>query len=468
MNQARNPGPSTAAGSDLPLSKGLPRSLGLGSAMAITVGTMIGTGIYLKPGEVAARAGSLEWAVLAWLAGGALSLAGALIYLELATAMPATGADCEYLKRGLSPLFGFLYGWKSAVVNGPTSIAALASAAVLFATALLPALRAPVFPGQAWAATRGQWLAVAVILLFSAVNLLASRAVGRVQVVLTLLKVGSILAVAGIGLFAPEGAAVPPPAATPAPSQFAAAVSASLWAYSGWHILLRVGGEVADPGRNLPRAILFGFLGTACLFLLVNLACFRVLSFDQLAQSRTAVADMLGRVGGAGLAVGLTLAMILSALGTLNGTILTQSRIPYAMARDGLLPRVLGTVSATGRAPVGAVLYKAGFAAVLVLTGTFEQLSSLYVFAQWLFYALGALALLRLRAIEPDLARPVRVPGFPLLPILFTGAAAWLTLQGFLRDPVRSGIGLGLILLGVPVYLMLRRAGPGTAANLSP
>ena len=437
---------------------GLARDLGLWASTALVVGTMIGTGIFLKPAEVAAKVGSVEWALLAWLVGGLLSLAGALTYLELGTAMPASGADCEYLKRGLSPVFGFLYGWNGSVVKGPTSVAALALAAVAFTGFFWPSLNSQGWKLGVLRISLGQGAAVLVILVQALLNLIPVRLIGRIQVVMTSVKLLSLFGVLAAAFFlVPKSTGLVLLHSAPGPGPFLAGVGASLWAYSGWHTLLRVGGEVDRPGRTMPRAILAGFAVTALLFMLVNLACFRALPFEQVIRSRNVVSDMLSSIGGRTLAGWLTVAMIISALGTMHANLFAASRIPYALAKDKLLPRILGVVSPRTRIPVGAVVYKSLFASLLVLTGSFEELSSFYVFLQWLFFGMGGLALFRLRRLEPDLPRPVRAPGYPVVPALFVLGSVVMTLQLYFQHPLRSSIGLMLLLTGVPVFLMARR-----------
>ncbi|MFN8012769.1 MAG: amino acid permease [Holophagaceae bacterium] len=452
----------------------LARCLGLAPATALVVGTMIGTGIYLKPAETAQQAGSAAWALAAWAAGGLLSLLGALVYLELATAMPEAGADYAYFRRGLHPALGFLYGWKGAVVQGPASASAFAAGIARFATYFLPGLDAPVLAAGALRLSRGQLLAATLVLGFGALNLLPVRKVGWLQVLLSALKVGALAAVVGLALFLGPAARAALPAEAPgagfhAPG-FLAAVTGTLWAYSGWHTLLLVGSEVAEPARTLPRAVLGGFGLTVGLFLLVNLACLAVLGHGAVARSPHPVADLLERLAGRSASGWLTAAMILSALGSLNASLLGTSRVPYAMARDGLLPPFLGRVRPDSRVPAGAVLYTTAFATLLVLTGSFESLTAFFVFTQWSFFALGAVALFRLRRLEPDLPRPARVPGYPVLPALFLALAGLLTVHAVVRRPWRSAAGLGLILAGLPFYALGRRrarAGEASGAAVS-
>lgn len=447
----------------------LARTLGPWASTAIVIGTMIGTGIYLKPGEVAREAGSAAGALAAWAAGGALSLLGALVYLELSTAMPEAGADYAYFKRGLHPALGFLYGWKGAVVQGPAATSALAAGAAQFAGTLVPALAGRAFQVRGLGCTWGQLLAAALVLGVGAANLMPVRRVGWLQVGLSTLK---LLPIAALVLLAAASGAMagtaPAAAGSVRTGGFLAAVHGTLWAFSGWHTLLRVGSEVAEPARTLPRAVLGGFGITLALFLLLNVACFQVLGYAAVAGSTHVAGDLLARLGGRGAAAALSAALLLSVLGTMNANLLGTSRIPYAMARDGLLPGFLSQVRKGSQVPAGAVLYTTAFALVLVLTGSFEQLSGFFVFTQWLFLALGAVALFRLRRLEPGMPRPVRVPGYPVLPALFLALAALLTGAAVARNPVRSSLGMALILAGLPVYALLRRRATRTGEALDP
>ncbi|HEX9893723.1 MAG TPA: amino acid permease [Gemmatimonadales bacterium] len=438
----------------------LVRGLNLTMATAIVVGTMIGTGIFIKPAEIAREAGSAEWALAAWVVGALLTLLGALCYMELGTMIPEAGADYAYLKRAFNPAMGFLFGWKYFAVTHPASMASLAAGLTLFASYLWPGLREPV--GQIGSITVdvGNLFAALVIVVVTLINLLDVVSVGRFQVVLTAIKIISLALVVGVGLYFAAGADSGLPAATARTVRvggFTAAVAASLWTYSGWHTLLRVGSEIQNPGRTIPRAMLGGFAVTAVLFLLVNLACFAVLGFDGVAGSSHVAADLLERtlgLGGAGL---LSVMMILSAFGSLNTSTLGSARITYAMARDGFLPRPLAWVHPRRRIPPYSVIVSSVVAIAFVLSGTFEDLTSLFVFTQWLFYGLGVIGLFQLRRIEPDTPRPVRAWGYPLMPALFVLLCSVLTVSQFAGRPVRSSVGLALILAGLPLYAWMRR-----------
>ena len=431
------------------------RGLNVTMSAAIIVGSMVGTGIFLKPSEIAKTAGSAELAILAWIVGGVVNLLGALCYLELGTMMPHAGADYHYLKRAWGPAVGFLYGWKGFALSHPASMAAVASGIALFAGYFWPGLSQPLVQIGPFTILTGQILAAAVIAVLTAVNLFRVATVGWVQTGLSALKVISLIAVIVGGLYAASRATAPTPVgAVPAAtaSGFVAAVTASLWAFSGWHTLLRLGGEVKDPARTMPRATFLAFGLISVLFILVNVACFAVLGFDRVAAGQQPVADMLLVGFGGGVATLLSVAMVVIAIGSLNVSVMAAARVPYALARDGLLPRTLAHVDPDHHVPSYSVIAMSLIAVILVLTGSFEDLTSLFVFTQWGFYLISIAGLMRLRVREPEAPRPVKAWGYPVIPLLFLAVATVLTVSQFFDRPVRSTFGLLVILLGLPVY----------------
>ena len=438
----------------------LVRGLNVTMSTAIIVGSMVGTGIFLKPAEVARLAGGAELAILAWIVGGLINLVGALCYLELGTMMPQAGADYNYLKRAWGPSVGFLYGWKGFALSHPASMAAAASGIALFAGYLWPGLGEPIARLGPVTIQAGQVLACAIIMALTAINLLRVATVGWVQTGLSALKVLSLVAVIAAGLYAANNASSDTTAGPPSSvslSGFIAAVTASLWAFSGWHTLLRLGGEVKDPARTMPRATFAGFGLVAVLFVLINVACFAVLGFDRVAAGKQPVADMLLVGFGAGAATLLTVAMVASAVGSLNVSVMASARVPFAVARDGLLPKAFAHVDPDSHVPSYSVIAMSAVALVLVLTGSFEDLTSLFVFTQWGFYLIAVAGLIRLRAKEPEAHRPVKAWGYPLMPLAFVGIATVLTVSQFLERPGRSTLGLLVVLAGLPVYSWLHK-----------
>jgi APA family basic amino acid/polyamine antiporter len=430
------------------------RTLGLNEASAIVIGSVIGTGVFLKTATMAQEVGSPFWVLAAWATAGALSLMGALTYAEVGALFPQTGGEYVFLREGYGRLAGFLYGWTRFWIVTPGSVAAYAVGTATFAEGFLP-------PGHRALA------AVGIIAFFSALNCFSVAFGGRVQTVMTALKILLIMALAGALLVkahpAPELLA--PGGAFRGWSAFGAAVLAALWAFDGWNNLPMAAGEVKEPGRNVPIALIGGTLIVLVIYGLANLSYFSVLPFsDILTSSSTAYPAALPvATRAAGVAYGATAVTLLSvlfafsAVGAMNGSILTGARIPFSMARDGLFFRKLGEVSHTTRVPAVSVLVQGVLAAVMASLGTFDQLTDYVIFASWVFYALVTAALFIFRRRWPEKERPYRTPFYPWLPAVFLMLALALLMNTIWTSPRESAIGFVLIAAGVPVYFVFRR-----------
>jgi basic amino acid/polyamine antiporter, APA family len=456
-------------------SPGLVRALNGWAAAAIVVGTMIGTGIFLKPSEMAAEAGSVSIVFAAWIAGGFLSMFGALSYAELGAAIPQAGGEYAYLRRGFGPVWGFLFGWMHSIVGRPASAAAIAAGLLRFCAFWTPAVAAPIYTVHLpliagnhalFTFTWAQPLAALALVLMTSVNYLGVRLGGEVQIVLTVLKVASVLAIVilgfalvhgGIANFHPLWPSSPGRATL---TGFLAALAAALWAYDGWQDLNLVGSEVSDPGRNIPRALVGGVAFVSVIFLLFSAVCLFALPFGAVATSEHLASDVFASFAGHRAALWITLAMVISALGTLNSSILSGARVDYAMARDGLFFRYAAAIHPRFRTPGNALVLQCCLAAIMALTGTFEDLTSLFIFATWIFYGLAVASMFRLRRTEPDLSRPYRTWGYPVLPALFVAGAFALTLSLWIARPLRSSIGFALILSGLIFYRLFRARHP--------
>jgi APA family basic amino acid/polyamine antiporter len=450
----------------------LVRGLGAWASAAIVVGTMIGTGIFLKPAEMAREGRFVSIVFAAWVVGGVLSLFGALAFAELGAMIPEAGGEYAYLRRGFGPLSGFLFGWMHSIVGRPSSLSSIGAGLVRFLGFLVPAVGAPLFtlhiavPGLThWIApydfvfTWAQPLAVFWIVGMTGVNYLGVRLGGAVQVFLTAIKITSVAIVIGVAFFAPHAAAgsapdpIWPSALTGGVfSAFLAALAAALWAYDGWEDLNLVGSEVENPSRNFPRALVGGVAVVALIYFLFSAACLKVLPFAAVATSSHIASDVVEHVAGRGAALWITIAMVISALGSMNSSVLSGARPTYAMARDGLFFKVADGVNPKYRTPGRALIFQCVLASLMALTGTFEELTSLFIFAGWIFYGLAVVALFRMRKTEPETPRPYRCWGYPWVPGLFVAGALALTFNIWLERPGRSSIGLLLILAGVPFY----------------
>jgi basic amino acid/polyamine antiporter, APA family len=454
----------------------LVRGLGPWASGAIVVGTMIGTGIFLKPAEMAREGRFVSVVFAAWVVGALLSIFGALSYAELGAAIPEAGGEYAYLRRGFSPVWGFLFGWMHSIVGRPSSAASIAAGMVRFLSFFLPALTVPLFtvhiaiPGlTSWIKpydfvfTWAQPMAVFWLLAMTGINYLGVRLGGGVQVFLTAIKIVSIVLIIGVAFLLPTHGAHPPDPVWPQAAEtgllsaFLAALAAALWAYDGWEDLNLVGSEVKDPHSNFPRALVGGVSLVAVIYLLFSGACLKVLPFDMLANSQHVATDVVERVIGHGVAGWITLALVISALGSMNSSILSGARVPYAMARDRVFFRVADGIHPKYLTPGRALIFQGVLASIMALSGTFEELTNLFIFSTWIFYGLAVVAVFRLRKKEPQLERPYRCWGYPWVPGLFVLGALALTLNLWLVRPGRSTVGLLLILAGLPFYRYWQR-----------
>jgi APA family basic amino acid/polyamine antiporter len=443
------------------------------AATAIVAGGMIGQSVFLVASDMSREVGSM-WKVLAvWIVGGVIVLLGAFCYAELSAAMPEAGGDYIYLDRGIGHLAGFLFGWTSSMIMRPGSSAIIAAGLLRFVGFLAPSVAAPIFiwnlpiPFQSqpyqFAFTAAQPLAAGVIVLVTALNYLGVRTVGRFQVLLTALKVAAIcdcvLGITTNNSISTRAAFIPSPAHRRDRSFLTALVSAMI-AYNGFEMLGAVGGEVLNP-KNLPRAVILGTSLVIALYVLINWVYFHVLSLSEVAQSEHVASDAVARLLGGVGAKYFTVAMIVSAFGSLMAVFLAGPRIPYAMARDGNFFGFAGRIQPRFHTPSGAVVFQGCVAILLVLTGTYQEVYSYTIFATWTFLGLTAVALIRLRFTEPGLPRPFRVWGYPFTPMVFGAAAFAISINLWLVMPVRSSVGLAIILLGIPFfYYWSRKAQP--------
>ncbi|HEV7927730.1 MAG TPA: amino acid permease [Verrucomicrobiae bacterium] len=439
----------------------LVRGLDLSATTALVVGTIIGTGVFLKTARMAQAVGTPWLVLLAWAAAGLLSLAGALSYAELGAMLPNAGGEYVYLRAAYGDMPAFFFGWMRLVIGSSGSIASFGAAFATFLSALIPM-------NSAGRKSTG----VAVILLFSAINCLRVTIGGRVQTILTLAKVLAIASIAvGVFFFAPTASweHLRAPSGVPAwcgfPA-FGAAMLAALWAFDGWNNMPMAAGEVRDPGRNVPRALILGMAVVLLVYGLLNLAYCVALPMGEIANANSPLHDtalpvaskaaqtFMPRFGAQWVAI----ATLLSTIGALNGSILTGARIPYAMARDGLFFASFARLGQRSAVPVVSIILQGLWSALLVVMAEFDQLTDCVIFASMIFYAITTAAVFVLRKKMPDAQRPYKTLGYPVVPILFIAVAIWLLINTLSTNPLESAAGLGLIALGWPVYLWQRRS----------
>ena len=444
-------------------SQELPRVLGGSHALAIVVGTIIGSGIFLVPTEMMNAVGSSGLVYLAWVVGGLLSLFGAMTYAELGAMMPYAGGEYVYLRGAYGDRTGFLYMWTWFAVAKPASIASVTSglARTLGIFAVFHWLDTQAIGGPLpvmWS----QIFAIAMTWLITGLNYLGIKKAGDFQVVFTALKAVLILVVVGFCFSSALGSwgnfVTSLPHATGGLNGFMVALIATLWAYDGWNDLTMVAGEVKQPEKNLPFALIGGLFVVGVLFMATNAAIQYILPATQVAASPrpavTALSVVAGPAGAALVAAGMALSIFV----TLNGTIMSGARIPFAAARDRLFFPKFAQVHPRFKSPAYSLVVQALLSTVLLLTlGQFQKLFELAVFSEWLFYMLTATTVFIYRRRHPEMVRPYKVWGYPVLPAVFVLSAAVVLYSSFVGNLQGSLIGTGLILLGLPLYEWIRR-----------
>jgi len=432
----------------------LKRQLGLLDSTMINVGTIIASAIFIVPSTIASQLHASAPAILVWVVGGAVSLLGALAVAELGAAMPKAGGLYAYLGEAYGPVWGYLYGWTAGVVINPASIAAIAVGFATYVGFFLPLGAAGI-----------KAVAILSIVALTVLNCLGVKPGTVTQNVLTLIKIGLVAALIVIGFVLPGGSAANFEPLWPAASlgsliaPFGIAMVAVLWAYDGWIEITYVGGEVKDPGRNLPRSIVLATLIAVALYCLVTASFSYVLSPSRLAASPLVASDAaqvtLGRAG-AGL---VAVAIMISTLGSNNGIVLTAARIPYAMARDGLLPRALARVDPRFVTPVTSLVVQGVIAIALTWISiepswkdTYGRLFTYVVLGEFIFYALSAGAVIVLRRRAPEMPRPYRTWGYPVTPLVFVLFSVWLIWNTAREQLLDFAVGMALMLVGLPWY----------------
>jgi APA family basic amino acid/polyamine antiporter len=441
----------------------LPRRLGLWSAVAVVIGTTIGSGIFRSPAGITNRLPGPLPLLSVWVIGGALALCGALTLAEVAGAFPHTGGIYVFLREGWGRLVAFLFGWAELVI---IRAAALGAIGITFAEYFLRVLGYN--PSVEPYTTYAHYVAAAAIIVMAIVNILGVRFSSWIQNITTIAKYAGLLliVVIAIALGFPRTGGHFTPAAPPGSfsvSAFGGALVSVLWAYDGWADLSFISGEVKDPRRNMPRALIIGALAIIAIYLLANVGYLAVMSVGEIRTSPLVAADVAQRlVGGTGV-VFVSLTVMLSTFGTLNGSVLTSPRIWFAMADDGLLFRRVAAVHHRFQTPYVAIGLAAVLGAGFVLLRTFEQLADTFVTAILPFYALGVASVYVFRR-RADYAPPFRTPGYPVVPALFLLATIYLLTNAIL-DPssrVATLAVMGITLLGIPVFYLTvgRRPAP--------
>ena len=445
-----------------PWGEKLPRKLGLLSAIAVVVGSTIGSGIFRTPAEVAGRIDSLSLFIAAWVLGSVVALCGALSYAELSAMMPRTGGIYVYLREAFGKPVAFLFGWAELLILRPAAYGAIAitSAQYLWRT----------FGVNGGAAVWGlplsldQLTAIVLVAVVGAVNVRGIELGALVQNVSTVLKSLALVGLVGVGLYLLALGTSAELISTEQPrgmlstvSAFGLAMVPVLWSYDGWSDVGFVSGEVKNPQRNLPRAFVMGTASVGALYLLVNGAYLLAVPIDEMPGSKLIAADVAEQVVGPAGATLVSAAVCLSTFGTLNGSMMTGPRIFYAMAEDGLFFKRLAQVDPRYGTPAASIVLAVGLGAVFVSVRTFAQLADQFVVGIWPFYALGVLAVFVLRARDPQRERPYRTWGYPVTPGLFMLATLFLLGNYLATETLTFAVNIGIILTGLPVYYLWTR-----------
>lgn len=438
--------------SGLPASSSLKKSVTFLEAMAIVVGMIIGSGLFLKPGIVLASAGSPWMSLLAWVAGGIITLASALSVAEIAAAIPKAGGLYAYLEELYGETVGFLLGWVQAVISYPASVAALAIAFASYSGYFLPMND-----------LQQKALAVGILLFILGMNVISTTYGGVIQLLATAGKLVPVVGIVAFGLLSgsqPGFAGVSGLAAEAAGAAgFGAAILGTLWAYDGWIGVTNMAGEMKNPAKTLPKVILIGVSFVIVVYVLFNLAIFRALSFEQIVSSPTPGADAAEALLGSGGGAFITAGIIVSVLGALNGYLMTAARVPQAMGERGIAPfsPFLRRIHPRFGTPANALIFQAALAILYIFSGTFNTLTDLLVFVLWIFFTAGVFGVFLLRRRIPAQPGRYRVPLYPLTPMIGIAGGLYILGSTLLDSPGRSLIGIGITLIGLPVFYYMKR-----------
>jgi APA family basic amino acid/polyamine antiporter len=448
---------------------GLVRGLGALDGALITIGSVLGTGIFLTGSDMARALPHAGLLLLVWTLGGVLTLAGALTYAELGAMFPRAGGMYQFLREGYGPLPAFLFGWVSFLVIMSGGVATIAVGFGEYLGAFIPffstrhvLLQVPLGTAT-WTLSGGQLAAALAILLLTLVNCLGLREGAGVQNAVTVVKVAAMAGLIVLGLVAPASAApewLGPRPTGPVLTLLAAmglAMIGALWTYDGWYNLSFSAGEMRDPGRTLPRGLIAGTLVVTAVYVLVNLVYLRTLPLAAMAQSPRVAESAAAVLFGAGGARWISLAVLVCSFGCLSANILCCSRIYLPMAEDGVFFRAVARVHPRYRVPVVSLLAQGAWSIALTFSATYQQLYTYVVFCGILFHALTGAAVFRLRRARPEAPRPYRVWGYPAVPALFIGGCGVLVVNTLREAPLESGIGLAILALGLPAYAWWRR-----------
>lgn len=427
------------------------RSISFLQGLAIVVGMIIGSGIFLKPSVVLNDAGSPVMALVAWVLGGVVTLCSALSIAEIASNIPRAGGLYTYLEELYGEKIGFLLGWVQSVISYPASVAAQAIAFATYSAYFLPMTE--------W---QQRFLAFGVLAFVLIMNILSTRCGGIIQVVATFGKLLPVVAILGVGLFsgvAPGASGLSTALIGEGGGGIGAAILGTLWAYDGWIGVTNMAAEMKEPKKNLPKVISIGIIFVIIVYALFNIVLFNALPGDQLSQSATPGADAAVKLFGDGGAAFLTIGIMISVFGSLNGYLMTAARVPQAMAEKKQLPLsgLLGKLHPRFGTPANALIMQSVLAVVYILSGSFNFLTDLLIFVLWIFFTLGVIGVFILRKRGLSDKANYRVPLYPVTPIIGIAGSVFILGSTIIDSPGRSLLGIAVTLVGIPVYFWLKK-----------
>jgi basic amino acid/polyamine antiporter, APA family len=440
--------------------RGLERGLNLWDTTLLVLGLVLGGGIFLTPSAIAHALPSPGWILAAWVIGGLLSIAGGLVYGELGAMMPEPGGMYLYIGRAFGPLPGFLYAWIAYFVILAGAGAAVAIGLAEYFSAFFPSLSTKnvLFELGGFSVSAGQLVAVAAVLLLSATHYVGVREGSRIQGAFTSFIVVALVGLGVGGLFANVASSSPPPPGPISLAAFGTAMVGVFWCYSGWSEIAAVGGEVRRPSRNLPVALIGGTMLVMVLYLGANVAFLKTMSVQELAQSSHPATVAATALFGSGAAVAIALVVTAAAAGCLSASIVPGPRVAYALAKDRLFFHRFGRAHPRFHTPGLATIAQAAWISLLCLSGRYDQLYTYSTFPLILAYTATGIALFVFRRRLPDLPRPYRCWGYPVVPLLFVLSSAALAVNSVREQPRETLSGIAILLLGVPVYFWRRAA----------
>lgn len=405
---------------------------------------VIGSGIFFKPSIVFKNAGSPTMGILAWVAGGIITMASGLTIAEIAAAIPKTGGIFIYLKELYGEKWAFLFGWVQTVIYVPGAAAALAIVLATQATNFVP--MSPI---------QQKLFAILMIFVITTANVLSTKLASKIQFIATVAKLIPIFIIIALGLI--KGTAHSfslPLGTTAAGAGFGAAMLGTLWAYDGWVGVGNIAGELKNPKKDIPKSIILGLIVIITVYVLFNLAIINIIPITAVISSNKVASDVATVLFGKFGSLFITAGILISIFGTLNGYLMTGVRIPFAMARDKLLPfdKFLGKVNQKYQTPLNAFIFEAVLASLYVFSGSFDTLTDLVIFVLWIFFTMAVAGIFILRTKHKDLERPYKVPFYPIVPLIGITGGIYILVSTLLTDTSKALIGLAITLIGLPVY----------------